>query len=78
MFSPNWIIEYGVPSPFSFSCDDQTKYEKGYGIITAVQKGAIRVRNVDGSIKALHIGRCSSLLAEKEDFVPVTGDLIEW
>ena len=50
----------------------------GYGMITAMNKGSIRVRDEYGNIYALYLGGCSVFEAVKKNFVPEIGDLVEW
>ena len=50
----------------------------GYGIVTAINKSAMRVRDKEGNIYALYLGVCSELEGIKTDFVPEVGDYIDF
>ena len=72
------MIKYGVPTTYAFTCEPSSGQVFGYGIITAMNKGSIRVRDEYGNIYALYLGACSVFEAVKKSFVPEIGDLIEW
>lgn len=59
----NWILKYGVPSTFAFTCQEKNPIS-GYGMITAINKGSIRVEDEEGNVNALYLGSCSELEAE--------------
>ena len=73
----NWIIKYGVPSTFAFACEEKNPIS-GYGLITEINKGSIRVKGQKGDVNALYLGSCSELEGVEENFVPMIGDVIEW
>ena len=78
IFSTAWVLKYGVPTTHKFLCRTKKNPIYGYGIITAINKGAIRVRGEDGEINALYLGVCSELEGVEKNFVPVIGDLVEF
>ena len=45
IFSTNWILQYGIPSTYFFSCKYSHRETFGYGIITAINAGSLRVRD---------------------------------
>ena len=62
----------------NFVCDTPRKPVRGYGMITGISRGMIRVRNQQNQVVGLQLGICTELLAVSNRQIPEIGDVIDW
>ena len=78
IFSSGWIMSYGVPKTFPFSCRSSSQLETGYGWVMRIGKGEIQVRDFSDNYYFLRLSICTKLLGIASSYVPKVGDVVDW
>ena len=62
----------------NFVCDSAKRPVRGYGMITGISRGMIRVRNQENRVVGLQLGICTEMLGLNRRQIPEIGDVIDW
>lgn len=62
----------------NFVCDLARRPVRGFGMITGLSNGLIRVRNRQNEVMGLQLGICTELMALSTRHIPEIGDFIDW
>lgn len=77
IFSSGWIIKYGVPKTFSFTCKALGTIS-GYGYVRNIVGGSIEVADPFGNNYILRISFCTKLMGKDSSYVPKINDMVDW